>query len=94
MEALNATRIKLGGVDAYKSQLEALRSVNTTLTALLARLESENQALKAQLNAALNKTLSEQASQLEAWTRATWIGAAAGTAAGAAATAVVFRRRK
>jgi hypothetical protein len=61
---------------------------------LLARLEAENQALKAQLNAALNKTLSEQASQLEAWTRATWIGAAAVTAAGAAATALVFRRRK
>ena len=99
---LNATRIKLEGeAEAYRSQLEAIR---TSVAAQLAQLTAENQALKAQI-ASMNETLAklneEYASQtaqlrhqLETWTRAAWIGAALGAAAGAAATALALRRRK
>jgi len=99
LEALNYTRARLEAeANAYKSQLEALR---TSVATQLAQLTAENQALKAQI-ASMNKTLAELnktyasklQSQLETWTRAAWIGAAAGAAAGAAVTALVFRRRK
>ncbi len=102
LEELNATRIQLEGeVNAYRSQLEALR---TSVAIQLAQLTAENQALKAQI-ASMNKTLAklneaytsqtaQLRTQLETWTRAAWIGAALGAAAGAAATALMFRRRK
>jgi len=99
LEALNYTRIRLEGeVEAYRSQLEALR---TAVAAQLAQLTAENQALKAQL-ATMNKTLAELnethasklQSQIETWTRAAWIGAALGAAAGAAVAALALRRRR
>jgi prefoldin subunit 5 len=102
LEALNHTRIQLEAeVEAYRSQLEALRA---SVATQLAQLTAENQALKAQI-ASMNKTLAklneeyasqtaQLRSQLEAWTRAAWIGAAVGAAAGAAATALALRRRK
>jgi hypothetical protein len=102
LEELNYTRIQLEAeVEAYRSQLETLR---TAVATRLAQLTAENQALKAQI-ASMNETLAklneEYASQtaqlrhqLEAWTRAAWIGAAVGAAAGAAATTLALRRRK
>ncbi len=105
LEALNYTRFQLEAeVNAYKSQLETLRSANDALVAQLAQLTAENQALRTQL-ASMNKTLAklneeyasqtaQLRSQLETWTRAAWIGAALGAAAGAAATALALRRRK
>jgi len=54
LEELNITRIRLEGeVEAYKSQLDTLR---TAVTAQLAQLTAENQALKAQI-ASMNETL-------------------------------------
>ncbi len=102
LEALNYTRIRLEGeVEAYRSQLEALRAAVTTQLAQLERLVAENQALKAQI-ASMNKTMAELnetyasklQTQIETWTRVAWIGAAVGAAAGAAVTALAFRRRK
>ena len=102
LETLNVTRIKLEGeVDAYKSQLETLR---TSVVTQLAQLTAENQALKAQI-ISMNETLAklneayvsqtaQLRSQLETWMRAAWIGAALGAAAGAAVTALALRRRK
>jgi cell division protein FtsB len=99
LEALNYTRIRLETeVNAYRSQLEALR---TAVAAQLAQLTAENQALKAQI-ASMNETLaklnetyaSKLQSQLETWTRAAWIGAALGAAAGAAVTSLALRRRR
>ncbi len=102
LEALNYTRIRLEWeVEAYRSQLEALRA---SVATQLAQLTAENQALKAQI-ASMNETLAklneaytsqtaQLRHQLEAWTRAAWIGAALGAAAGAAATALALRRRK
>jgi len=102
LEELNYTRIQLETeANAYKSQLEALR---TAVATQLAQLTAENQALKAQI-ASMNETLAklneayasqtaQLRHQLETWTRAAWIGAALGAAAGAAATALALRRRK
>ena len=102
LEELNATRIRLEGeVEAYRSQLEALR---TAVATQLAQLTAENQALKAQI-ASMNKTLAklneayasqtaQLRHQLETWTHAAWIGAALGAAAGVAAAALALRRKK
>ncbi len=102
LEELNYTRIQLEAeVEAYRSQLEALRAAVATQ---LAQLTAENQALKAQiasmnealveLNEAYASQTAQLRHQLETWTRAAWIGAALGAAAGAAATALALRRRK
>ena len=105
LEALNTTRTQLEAeANAYRSQLEVLRSANDALVAQLAQLTAENQALKTQM-ASMNETLAklneayasqtaQLRSQLETWTRAAWIGAALGAAAGAAATALALRRRR
>jgi cell division protein FtsB len=102
LEELNYTRVRLEGeVEAYRSQLEALR---VSVAAQLAQLTAENQALKAQI-ASMNETLArlneayasqtaQLRHQLETWTRAAWIGAALGATAGAAATALALRRKK
>jgi len=102
LETLNYTRTQLEAeVEAYRSQLEALR---TAVATQLTQLTAENQALKAQI-ASMNETLAklneeyasqtaQLRSQLESWTRAAWIGAALGAAAGAAATTLALRRRK
>jgi FtsZ-binding cell division protein ZapB len=105
LEALNTTRTQLEAeANAYRSQLEVLRSANDALVAQLAQLTAENQALKTQM-ASMNETLAklneayasqtaQLRHQLETWTRAAWIGAALGAAAGAAATALALRRRR
>jgi predicted nucleic acid-binding Zn-ribbon protein len=104
LETLNTTRVKLEAeVDVYRSQLEALRAeadayrsrleLLNAVETQLARLTTENQALKAQI-ASMNETLVKLNEELETWTRAAWIGAALGAAAGAAVTSLALRRRR
>jgi hypothetical protein len=78
LEEFNYTRIQLEAeVNAYRSQLETLR---TAVATQLARLTAENQGLKAQI-ASMNETLArlnetyvfqtaQLRSRLETWTRA------------------------
>ena len=69
LEALNATRVRLETeVGVYRSQLEALRSTNATLTALLARASALLSAQSAEFNrsiAALNAAVASQLSALK-----------------------------
>jgi septal ring factor EnvC (AmiA/AmiB activator) len=81
-----------------------LQTANATLTAQVAQLSAENQALRAQttelnetlvrLNATYASQVSQLQARLEALTRDAWIGAIVGIAVGAAVSAVVLRRRR